>query len=110
MSASKEPSAPFTSDHLEAGSLGPQICASCSTLRQSLGLLGLRTTVIASLATLASPYLTPDFLQAATSSGSISRDASLMSVSPAQNFSKPPPVPDWPTVTSTPGFCVLNSS
>ena len=27
-----------------------------------------------------------------------------MSVSPAQNFSKPPPVPDSPTVTFTSGF------
>ncbi len=27
-----------------------------------------------------------------------------MSISPAQNFSKPPPVPDSPTVTWTSGF------
>ena len=33
-----------------------------------------------------------------------------MSVSPAQNFSKPPPVPDWPTVIFTSGFSSLNSS
>ena len=33
-----------------------------------------------------------------------------MSVSPAQNFSKPPPVPLVPTETSTSGSCSLNSS
>ena len=33
-----------------------------------------------------------------------------MSVSPAQNFSKPPPVPEMPTVTCTSGFSSLNSS
>ena len=33
-----------------------------------------------------------------------------MSVSPAQNFSKPPPVPDVPTVICTSGFSSLNSS
>src|SRR6266545_3775774 len=48
--------------------------------------------------------------QAFASSDSISRDASEMSVSPAQNFSKPPPVPEVPTVTLTFGFSPLNSS
>ena len=38
------------------------------------------------------------------------REAVEMSVSPAQNFSKPPPVPDWPTVMRTSGFSSLNSS
>ena len=33
-----------------------------------------------------------------------------MSVSPAQNFSKPPPVPDSPTVIFTSGLSSLNSS
>ena len=51
-----------------------------------------------SLATWTSSYLTPVFLQTgASSSGLIGREASEMSVSPAQNFSKPPPVPDLPT-------------
>src|SRR5215207_10047563 len=50
------------------------------------------------------------FLQIAASSGSISREASLIEVSPTQNFSKPPPVPAWPTVTSTSGFDPLNCS
>src|SRR4051812_16089875 len=46
----------------------------------------------------------------ASSSGLIGRDASEMSVSPAQNFSKPPPVPEMPTVTWTSGCSSLNSS
>ncbi len=33
-----------------------------------------------------------------------------MSVSPAQKASKPPPVPDSPTVTCTSGFSSLRSS
>ena len=33
-----------------------------------------------------------------------------MSVSPAQNFSKPPPVPEIPTVIFTSGFSSRNSS
>ena len=58
-----------------------------------------------SLATWTSEYLTPFFSQTGTSSlASIGREASEMSVSPAQNFSKPPPVPDSPTVTLTFGF------
>src|SRR5215213_9212101 len=53
----------------------------------------------------------PFFLQTrASSSGLIGRDASEMSVSPAQNFSKPPPVPEMPTVTLTSGLSSLNSS
>ena len=52
----------------------------------------------------------PFFLQTAISSSSIGREASEMSVSPAQNFSKPPPVPEVPTVTRTPGFVAANSS
>src|SRR5215217_8657076 len=50
------------------------------------------------------------FLQIAASSGSIGREASLMSVSPTQNFSNPPPVPAWPTLISTSGFSPLNCS
>ena len=42
--------------------------------------------------------------QAAFSSSSIGRDASEMSVSPAQKRSNPPPVPETPTVTFTPEF------
>ncbi len=56
-------------------------------------------------------YSIPSFSQSGTSSfSSIGREASEMSVSPAQNFSKPPPVPAAPTVMSTSGFSSLNSS
>ena len=56
-------------------------------------------------------YFTPPFSQTGTSSSSsIGREAVEMSVSPAQNFSKPPPVPDVPTVICTSGFSSLNSS
>ena len=46
----------------------------------------------------------------ASSSAWIGRDASLMSVSPLQNFSKPPPVPEVPTVICTPEFSAMKSS
>ena len=52
--------------------------------------------------------MTPFFLQTGTSSsGLIGREASEMSVSPAQNFSNPPPVPDVPTETFTFGVLAL---
>src|SRR3989304_736947 len=44
------------------------------------------------------------------SESAIDLDASLMSVSPAQNFLKPPPVPLIPTVTLTLGYFFWNSS
>jgi hypothetical protein len=40
----------------------------------------------------------------------IGREALDTSVSPAQNFSNPPPVPEVPTVTLTPGFSPWNVS
>ena len=40
----------------------------------------------------------------------IGRDAFEMSVSLRQNFWKPPPVPDEPTVTRVPAFAFWNSS
>ena len=55
-------------------------------------------------------YSMPLALQASTSVGLIGRDASEMSVSPAQNFLKPPPVPEMPTVTRALGFAFWNSS
>ena len=64
-----------------------------------------------SLAIWTSPGVTPFFSQSgASSSSSIGREASEISVSPAQNFSKPPPVPDWPTVIWTPDCSSLKSS
>ena len=74
-------------------------------VRQSTFRALLVTTAMPSLATWTSQYLIPFFLQIGTSSsGLIGREALEMSVSPLQNFSKPPPVPDVPTVTFTSGF------
>src|SRR4051812_4196743 len=110
MLASKLESAPVTSLQLEAVLSGPQIWASWSTDRQSFGFAGLTTTVSASFAIWMPSYGTSFFLQIAASSGSISREASLIAVSPTQNFSNPPPVPAWPTLTSTSEFDSLNFS
>src|SRR5215510_3636336 len=52
----------------------------------------------------------PAARQAAISVGRIGRDALLTSVSPRQNFWKPPPVPDTPTVTRAPAWVFWNSS
>ena len=49
-------------------------------------------------------YSMPAFLQASISFFRIGREASEMSVSPRQNFLKPPPVPEMPTVTLTAPF------
>src|SRR5882724_4537266 len=46
-------------------------------------------------------YCTPAALQSSISFFRIGRDASETSVSPRQNFLKPPPVPEMPTVTLT---------
>src|SRR3954470_4744232 len=88
-----------------------QSCLSWSVVRQSTASALFVTTAMPSLAIWTWPYLTPAFLQTGTSSSSLmGREASEMSVSPAQNFSKPPPVPEVPTVTLTSGFSALNSS
>ena len=52
----------------------------------------------------------PAFLQAFASSGSIGRDASLMSVSPLQNSANPSPVPGPSTLIATFGLVSLKSS
>src|SRR5829696_10568779 len=52
----------------------------------------------------------PAFWHVAISTALIGRDASLISVSARQNFWKPPPVPDVPTVGLTPGLLRWNSS
>src|SRR5215218_3924393 len=49
-------------------------------------------------------YSTPPSSQACCSSGSMGREASEIWVSPAQNASKPSPVPAPPTVICTSGF------
>ena len=46
----------------------------------------------------------PALSQTAFSVDLIARDALEMSVSPRQNFSKPPPVPEKPTVTFAPSL------
>src|SRR5215213_3628898 len=69
------------------------------------------TIAMPSLATWTSEYATPAFWHTGASSSSlIGREALEMSVSPAQNFSKPPPVPDSPIEMSTPEFSPLNCS
>ena len=60
---------------------------------------GLTTTVSASKATGSSMYLMPALAQSSISFSRIGREALAMSVSPRQNFLKPPPVPEMPTVT-----------
>ena len=49
-------------------------------------------------------YSMPAALQSSISFFRIGREASEMSVSPRQNFLKPPPVPEMPTVTLTAPF------
>ncbi len=72
--------------------------------------LGLMTTVSASNATGSSKYSTPAALQSSISDLVIGREALEMSVSLRQNFLKPPPVPDTPTVTFRPLLAFWNSS
>ena len=79
----------------------PDLLELGSTVRQSAqsfsGFTTTRDRVVGDL--VSSLYAMPFFLQASISLALIGREASEMSVSPAQNFSKPPPVPEIPTVT-----------
>jgi hypothetical protein len=52
----------------------------------------------------------PAFLHSAISLFRIGREALEISVSPRQNFLKPPPVPEMPTVTRMPRFAFWKSS
>src|SRR5688572_26952639 len=52
----------------------------------------------------------PALVQASTSAALIGLDALEMSVSLRQNFWKPPPVPEEPTVTRVPALARWNSS
>src|SRR5574343_1488258 len=84
---------------------GSQIFFSSSTvicLRKLF--FGLTTTVSASKATGISMYSTPAAVQSAISLAVIVREALEKSVSSRQNFLKPPPVPETPTVTLTTFF------
>ena len=90
---------------------GDHIVFNCSTVRHLAHVFsGFTTTVRPSLATITSVYSIPFALHAAASSSLIGLDASEMSVSPAQNFLKPPPVPAVATVTLTPGATLRNIS
>src|SRR5690606_14495964 len=87
------------------------IFLSCSVVRQVAQVFSLfTTTVSASVATVSSTYLMPFDSQAAFSSSLIGREPLEMSVSPLQNFSKPPPVPEVPTVTLTLGCSSAKNS
>ena len=63
-----------------------------------------------SYAILSSTYSMPAALQASASSSLILREASEMSVSPAQNFLKPSPVPGPSTVKVKPGLAAAKAS
>ena len=78
-------------------------------MRHSSALSAFTITVIPSKATSSSVYSIPPSSQAVTSSSSIAREASAMSISPWQNSSKPSPVPGPSTEISTSGFVSLNS-
>ena len=52
----------------------------------------------------------PFWAQASISSCLMGREASLICVSPAQKASKPPPVPEKPTLTRTSPATASNSS
>ena len=81
-----------------------QIFFSSAVVRQSTQVFWrLVTSEIPSLATVKATHLTPLFRQTAYSDALIAREAFARSISPRQNFSKPPPVPEMPTVTRTPG-------
>ena len=77
---------------------------------QVTGLAALPMTDSASSPISSSIGVIPFAAQASSSSCSIGRDASLMSVSPLQNSSNPSLVPGPSTAKLTPGFCVRNFS
>ena len=63
------------------------------------------------MATGTSTYSMPAAKQASTSFCLMGREALVMSLSPLQNFLKPPPLPERPTVTLTlPPVRMPNSS
>ena len=90
---------------------GAQSVFSSSTVMQSAQLfLGFTMIARPSYAIGSSMYSTLLVVHSSTSVGLIGREASEMSVSPAQNFLKPPPVPEMPTVIFTSRFFFWNSS
>ena len=86
------------------------MASSCAVVKQSIGLSIFTTTDRPSFATCTFAKLIPFSAHSAASSSLIKREASLPSVSPLQNFSNPPPVPEVATETCTPGFSAMKSS
>ena len=85
---------------------GFHIALSCVNVMQVNGLAEFTTTAKPSFATRTSVYAMPALAQDAISVAEIARDAFDMSVSPLQNFSKPPPVPERPIETFPRPFVV----
>ncbi len=71
---------------------------------------GERQTVRASKQTGSSMYSTLFSAAVFISSAEMGREALEMSISPRQNFLKPPPVPEMPTVALMPLLAFWNSS
>src|SRR3990172_86972 len=107
-----------TSAHVATVLPVSQIFLSSAVVRQSTQLFcGLTRTDRPSSATSSSTYSIPASLHSVASdvasglsSVLIGREASFMSISPAQSFLNPPPVPENAAVTLTPGFAFWNSS
>ena len=90
---------------------GSQTFFSSATVRQFDPVFcRLTTTESPSLATVNATHLTPASLQRTASESFIGRDAFERSISLRQNRSKPPPVPEIPTVTRAFGFFFWNPS
>ena len=90
---------------------GSQIFFSSVTVRQLAHVFDLFTTSERpSLATVNATYLTPASAHLTASDAFIGRDAFERSVSLRQKRSKPPPVPEMPTVTRAPLFFFWNPS
>ena len=82
-----------------------QIVFSSAVVRQSTQVFCvLTTTEIPSFATVNATHLTPASRQRIASEFFIGRDAFARSISLRQKRSKPPPVPEMPTVTRAAGF------
>ena len=82
-----------------------QIVLSSAVVRQSTQVFALLTTIERpSFATVNATHLTPASRQRIASEFFIGREAFERSISLRQNRSKPPPVPEMPTVTRRGGF------
>jgi hypothetical protein len=81
-------------------------------MQEAQSFSGCTRTVSPSMAIFISTGSMPPGSHRARSSSSslMGREALFPSVSPAQNFLKPPPVPEKATATRTPLFAIWNSS